>query len=202
MVGASGKDYDLLVENRFILVMGHLAIIKHWRMHNTISQNRYHGTQYTEEKGMLLLKENGAYSLNSGVPLNDEKPREEKKESPKKKKTACKRLTSGLQTACRYSENDALNTAFTDYVEMRKQIKKPMTDKAVELAKSKLEKLSRGNVEVAIAILNQSVLNSWQGLFELKEGSVANGCVGNNGTKVAGAKDEYADEFERALSGV
>lgn len=74
-----------------------------------------------------------------------------------------------------YFHNDeALNQAFTDYVEMRRQIKKPMTDRAVELAIKKLQELAAIpfsdsiDSELAVQILNQSVLNSWQGLFPLK----------------------------------
>ena len=48
-----------------------MIVIKHWRMHNCISQNRYHETQYTDEKSQLLLKENKSYSKTHGVPLDD-----------------------------------------------------------------------------------------------------------------------------------
>ena len=68
-----------------------------------------------------------------------------------------------------YPLDERLNLAFTDYVEMRKQIKKPMTSKAIDLAMKKLEELSKGDNDVAVQILDQSVLNSWQGLFPLKE---------------------------------
>lgn len=57
---------------------------------------------------------------------------------------------------------------------MRKLIKKPMTDKAVSLAMSKLQKLAvlpfseTMDNDLAIQILEQSVMNSWQGLFPLK----------------------------------
>lgn len=67
-----------------------------------------------------------------------------------------------------YPNDELLNQSFTDYVEMRKQIKKPMTDKAIQLAMKKLEKLSGGDNDKSIQILEQSVLGSWQGLFELK----------------------------------
>jgi len=70
-----------------------------------------------------------------------------------------------------YPNDDLLDKAFSDYVEMRKKIKKPMSDRAVELAMEKLIKLSGGNNDTAIEILNQSVMNSWQGLFELKQQS-------------------------------
>jgi uncharacterized phage protein (TIGR02220 family) len=48
-------------------------------MHNTLSQNRYHETQYLEEKSMLRLKENGSYSLSDGEVLDDQRLIEAKK---------------------------------------------------------------------------------------------------------------------------
>jgi hypothetical protein len=68
----------------------------------------------------------------------------------------------------KYYDDEALNSAFSDYVDMREQIKKPMTDRAITLAQNKLEDLSGGDSSIAIEILNQSVLNGWQGLFPLK----------------------------------
>ena len=69
----------------------------------------------------------------------------------------------------KYYEDDALNQTFVDYVDMRKRIKAPMTDRAIQLAIGKLNKLSNGDNDKAIKILEQSIMNSWKGLFELKE---------------------------------
>lgn len=53
---------------------------------------------------------------------------------------------------------------------MRKRIKKPIcTDKALHRAMNTLEKLSGGDNDLAVKILNQSVDHCWQGLFGLKE---------------------------------
>lgn len=79
------------------------------------------------------------------------------------------RNTNNKREAVYYPLDERLNLAFTDYVEMRNQIKKPMTEKAIDLAMKKLEELSKGDNDVAVQILDQSVLNSWQGLFPLKE---------------------------------
>lgn len=211
-VGATKKDYQYLVDKRFILVIDGVVIIKHWRMHNTISRNRYHETQYTDIKAKLLLKDNGAYSLTEGSPIDDSKLIE--------RETAHNRLEDGTQpvhaagkpkkaTAKKvanpvvyYPYDSGLNAAFLDYVAMRVKIKKPMTDKAVELAMKKLDKLSGGDAVTAVAILEQSVMNSWQGLFSLKERGTSNGRIGNNDTKHTGARDTYADEFNRLVSGV
>ena len=44
-----------------------------------------------------------------------------------------------------------------------------MTDRAVDLAIKKINELSGGDNDLAIKIINQSIMNSWQGLFPLKE---------------------------------
>lgn len=61
-------------------------------------------------------------------------------------------------------------SAFMDYSEMRTKIKKPLTTRAAQMALSKLHELSKSEAE-QIAIINQSVFHSWQGLFELKDKS-------------------------------
>lgn len=58
--------------------------------------------------------------------------------------------------------------AFRGYMDYRKSIGAAMTDRAVQLAISKLNELAPGNPSVQVAIINQSVLNGWKGLFELK----------------------------------
>lgn len=68
-----------------------------------------------------------------------------------------------------YPTDDLLNQTFTDYVEMRKKLKSPMTDRAIQLAMNNLEKLSGGDNDTAVQILEQSIMNSWKGLFALKE---------------------------------
>ena len=68
-----------------------------------------------------------------------------------------------------YPTDELLDKSFSEYVAMRKQIRKPLTDKAVELAIKKLDELSGGDNDKAIKILEQSIMNSWQGLFPLKE---------------------------------
>jgi len=57
---------------------------------------------------------------------------------------------------------------FEEYRKMRIKIKKPMTDKAVELAIKKLEELNLDGYDPK-EILEQSILNSWQGLFPLRD---------------------------------
>ena len=74
MIKANQNDYDLLLAKSFIIQFPDgICVIKHWRINNYIRKDRYHETVYTEEKDMLTVKKNGAYSLNSsdsdvGIP--------------------------------------------------------------------------------------------------------------------------------------
>lgn len=58
---------------------------------------------------------------------------------------------------------------FNDFVLMRKKIKKAPTEKAIELIIQKLESLAPGNEYLKIKILEQSIMNSYQGVFPLHE---------------------------------
>lgn len=71
-VGASSDDLKLLIAKRFLIQFADgVVVVKHWRMHNTLSANRYKETKYLSDKALLLLQENKAYSLNSGTPIDD-----------------------------------------------------------------------------------------------------------------------------------
>lgn len=62
-----------------------------------------------------------------------------------------------------------LQETFREFIKMRKTKKAPMTDKALDLAIKKAEKLGDGDPEKMKAVVEQSILNSWTGLFPLKE---------------------------------
>lgn len=62
----------------------------------------------------------------------------------------------------------ALDDALHGFEEMRKKLRKPLTDRAKKLTLGKLEKMAPGNEEMQIAILDQSIENGWQGVYPLK----------------------------------
>ena len=76
MIGGNEDDLKLLMAKRFVIYYDAtgVIVIKHWRMHNLLRKDRYKETEYTEEKAMLFLKENGAYTLDEtkGKPLSEE----------------------------------------------------------------------------------------------------------------------------------
>lgn len=63
---------------------------------------------------------------------------------------------------------------WSQFIESRKKLKKPMTDHAQNLAIKALGKLrNQGNDPVAV--IEQSVINGWSGLFEVKNGKNSSG---------------------------
>ena len=72
MIGASDDDLKVLVMKRFILPFDSgVVVIKHWRIHNYIRNDRYKETVYQDEKAQLLLKENGAYTEVATIGIPD-----------------------------------------------------------------------------------------------------------------------------------
>ena len=67
MIGASDDDLRLLIAKSFVLTFeSGVIVIKHWRINNYIRNDRYHETVYQEEKALLSMKDNDAYTL--GIP--------------------------------------------------------------------------------------------------------------------------------------
>ena len=65
-IGASDDDVRLLLAKKFILLFeSGVIVIKHWRIHNYIQNDRYNPTTYTEEKSKLGIKKNNVYTMDT-----------------------------------------------------------------------------------------------------------------------------------------
>ena len=66
MIGASEDDLKVLIAKRFIIPFeSGIVVIKHWRIHNYIQKDRFKETVYKEERKLLSVKDNGAYTLDT-----------------------------------------------------------------------------------------------------------------------------------------
>ena len=84
------------------------------------------------------------------------------------KKENTKQLNTKKQKAVYFPQDEKLNEAFCDFVDMRKKIKSPLTDKAIKRAINKLNDLSKGDSDLAIQIIEESVFNCWKDFYPLK----------------------------------
>ena len=61
---ATVDDMNLLIAKKFVLAFDSgVIVIKHWRIHNYIQSDRYHATKYQDEKSLLGVDENKAYTM-------------------------------------------------------------------------------------------------------------------------------------------
>lgn len=87
-------------------------------------------------------------------------------------------------------EDKELLQALRDFEDMRKKLKKPMTEKAKLLILSTLKNYPR---EEWLAIINQSIVNSWLSVYPLKEGGGQNEHSRNHGKGGGKSWDLHAD---------
>ena len=105
----------------------------------------------------------------------------ETKKEKQKEKAAAFSLDS-------YTQNAELLEALDGFVEMRKKIKAPLTEHALSLLLKKLDGMGNTDEEKA-AIVNQSVMNSWKGLFPLKQE------VRQSGAHISHSKDALDERY-------
>lgn len=64
MIGCSDDDLRLLLAKKFILAFDSgVIVIKHWKIHNYIRNDRFKETVYKDERLSLDIKDNGAYTI-------------------------------------------------------------------------------------------------------------------------------------------
>ena len=64
MIGASEDDAKMLMAKNFVIPFDSgVVVIKHWKIHNYIRNDRFTPTKYKEERELLTIKDNGAYTL-------------------------------------------------------------------------------------------------------------------------------------------
>jgi len=84
-----------------------------------------------------------------------------------------------------YTNNEKLKNTLYDFIKMRKAIKAVLTTRALEIMINNLNKLAHTDNE-KIEILEQSIINSWRGIFPLKK-------EGNYGNGVRGTKQDIGE---------
>lgn len=145
----------MIVDGMIVLIKKHSK----FTLYNIVNYEKFNKqTNNLQDLDNIILEETTNKQTNKQVTSRqqaDNKQTTTKKKDKKDKKERSKDKT-------------AIEIAIYDFQEFRKKIRKPMTDRAVELLIINLNKLASDD-ETKIAILNQSILNSWQGVFAIKE---------------------------------
>ena len=105
--------------------------------------------------------------------LNKLKETKQNKTKIEKEKNKKKNETEFDQLINQNFSDEELKSTIYEFIKMRKAIKKPLTTRGLELMIKKLYKLTT-DIDEQIEILNNSIMNNWQGIFPLKQESKTN----------------------------
>ena len=179
MVGAADDDLKLLVAKSFIIPFDSgIVVIKHWKIHNYIQSDRYKPTVYNEEKALLTIKENKAYTIDEAciqdvynvdtqVRLGKDSLVKDSIEPLKgcgeKKKSTKSKFKEMLADA---ELSDSLKDKLTEWLEYKTEIKKPYkSETGFKQFLGTVSNYSRKfpDAEIIDAI-SQSMANGYQGI--------------------------------------
>lgn len=135
---------------------GHIKRVKEKGVNNKYYINSSHKISTTENDTSYKNDTTGSHKNDTLQVLYTSN----KKEKEKNKTNLDKIIEA-------YTENDSLKETIKDFIKMRKTIKKPVTDRSLKLTLNKLDQYGRNDLE-KIEILENSIMNCWQGVFELK----------------------------------
>ena len=135
--------------------------IPNWDKHQSLDQlekrREYMKNYMKDRREQQKLIATGECKPNSKVNVSgaDKNKKENKKE--KEKENIYKDMPEELVSALK------------DFEDMRKRIKSPLSDRARQMLLGKLDKLAGSDTQKKIAILEQSIFNSWKGVYDIDD---------------------------------
>mgnify|MGYP001420574722 CR=1 FL=1 len=141
--------------------------IPNWSKHQTLDQleerkeyMRDYMQKYREKQKKIATKTDCKVNSKSNSKANvnslDKNKKENKIREDKKE----------IKTNTYFPNDEKLNQAFLDFMEMRKKIKAPMTERAITMA---INKINKHDNDTAIKMLENSIMNNWKDIYPLKE---------------------------------
>ncbi len=105
-----------------------------------------------------------------------ENPQQENLKQEKRAQLNTKESNTKESITKKYTVDDVINQlpeelkpVARDFVEHRKNLKAPMTGRALEMAIRKAKRLANDDMSKTVEILEQSIMNGWKGVFELPQ---------------------------------
>lgn len=145
----------------------------------TTELKRREGTKEIEHRYITILNEGIKEKLNTPIK---EKFKENNTSSfnttlNKKKE----RKKNGYDELLSSVEDESLRELYIDYIKMRKLIKAPMTDRALQMLINKVGELEPNSIERQKRLLQTAIMNNWKSVYPLKEGERFGSTESNSG---------------------
>ena len=139
------------------------------------------------QKQVALQCNTDVTKCNTEIEIEKETEKEIDKDINKKNKKEKKSTEIDVLIDSNFTDDELKNTVY-EFIKMRKAIKKPLTTRGLELMIKKLYKITT-DINEQIEILNNSIMNNWQGIFPLKQ---------NDNNKNKGGFDDFKEIWEEA----
>lgn len=91
------------------------------------------------------------------------------------------RKSNGYDDILSSVKDDSLRDLYYEYIKMRKLIKAPMTDRALQMLINKVGELEPNSIERQKKLLQTAIMNNWKSVYPLKEGERFGSTEGNSG---------------------
>ena len=155
-----------------IEIIDNVITIPNWNKHQTLDayekkkeRDRLYQAERRANQRLLVQKSSDSKATTSSdVAVSEEEKDKEEEKEIKKKVSKAESFDSIIDA---YTQSQDLRSAIMEFIKMRQRIRKPMTNYALELMLKKLDKLAT-KADAKIDILNQSIENSWQSIYEFK----------------------------------
>ncbi|SYX85932.1 hypothetical protein [Paenibacillus alvei] len=191
LLNATHKEYQVMFSGERItlrpgqLITGRKTIAEKFNIHESKVQRILKSFEIEQQIEQQVSNKNRLISILSWADYQESEQQNEQQLNNKRTTTEqqvntnknvknkeneknVKKKESKDKTFSAYTSNAALSETLESFVEFRKKIKKPMTEKAVSLLLNKLDKIAKSDEE-KISILEQSILNGWQSIYALKD---------------------------------
>lgn len=211
LIGSNDDDLKLLIAKRFVLLFEDgVIVIKHWRIHNTLSRDRYVETSYTDEKKELFLKDNGSYSLTDGIPIDDTKLIERSnRQTQNKCEIEVENRLEEKDTICQTDIQKVINE-WNTLEEFGITPVKRMTPKREQAVKARIRQNHMDDILEAIENIRHSSFlqgqnkNGWMVTFDwfLKPGNFAKVFEGQYADKSTNRPCSYMEKIQNRVSEV
>ena len=166
--GLKEDDLKILIAKQFIIPFeSGVIVIKHWRMNNYLQKDRTKPTIYQEELNKLGLDENNVYNLYTNCIHSIDKNSIDKNSIDKNsidKESISNDIPKKVEK--KYFESLKVNTLFNEFLELRKKIKAVNSERAINAL---VNKLNNYDEDTQYKMIENSIVNSWKDVYELKE---------------------------------
>ncbi len=163
LYGGTEDSLKILIAKNFIIPFNTgVIVITDWKRNNWLDSRRIKNTIYQEEKAQITYNPTSEkYEISNS--LIDAK-RMLSENSIEENRTEENRVNKNKDEE--YYSNKDLNDLFLDFLKLRKKLKAVNSERAIN---SLIKTLSEYDDETKYKMIENSITNSWKGIFPLKE---------------------------------